>query len=62
MNKLKEWMKKYSMQMAVATSLAGVVVSIMPYYEAYLPQWVTGLVMTGCGVLTALVRIIPQGE
>lgn len=62
MNKVKQWMKKYSMQMAVATSLAGVVVSIMPYYEAYLPQWATGLVMTVCGILTALARIIPQGE
>lgn len=60
MNKLKSWMKKYSMQMAVVTAFAGVVISIMPYFQAYLPQWLVGVIMAICGMLTALVRIIPQ--
>lgn len=62
MNKLKVWMKKYSMQMAVATAFAGVVISVMPYFEAYLPQWVTGIIMASCGVLTGIARVLPQLE
>lgn len=62
MIELKEWLSKYSMQMALATAMSGVVISVMPYFEAYLPQWGTGIIMATCGVLTALARIIPQGE
>ncbi|AUR97830.1 TMhelix containing protein [Vibrio phage 1.244.A._10N.261.54.C3] len=53
-------LKKYSIQMAILTSLAGVVITVMPYFESYLEQWQMGLVMTLCGVLTALGRMIPQ--
>lgn len=48
--------------MAIVTSLAGVAVSVMPYFEQYLEQWQMGVVMTICGVLTAIGRLIPQGE
>lgn len=60
MNKLKKWMTKYSMQMAVATVVAGMVITVMPYYSAYLPQWLVGVIMTSCGFLTAIARMIPQ--
>lgn len=62
MIKLKEWMSKYSMQMAVVTALAGVAVSVMPYFESYLSQGTVGIIMAVCGTLTAFARIIPQGE
>lgn len=62
MNKIKEWFKKYSMQMSVATVFAGAAISVMPYFESYLPQWLVGIIMAVCGVLTAIARIIPQGE
>lgn len=55
-------LKKYSMQMAIVTSLAGVAISVMPYFESYLEQWQMGVVMTVCGILTAVGRLIPQGE
>lgn len=62
MNKVKSWMKKYSMQMAALTSIAGVVVSVMPQFEMYLPQWATGAIMSACGIITALARVWPQEE
>lgn len=61
MNKLKYWMNKHSMKMAAITAVAGVTISVMPYFETYLPQWATGAIMATCGVITALARIIPQG-
>lgn len=54
------WFKKYSMQGAVLTAIAGVVISVMPYFESYLEQWQTGSIMAVCGVVTALGRMIPQ--
>lgn len=62
LSSIKTWMRKHSMQMALVTSLAGVIISVMPYFEAYLPQWVAGTVMTLCGVATALARVWPQEE
>ncbi|QZI90371.1 hypothetical protein MYOV003v1_p0047 [Vibrio phage 207E48.1] len=53
-------LKKYSIQMAILTSLAGVAITVMPYFETYLEQWQMGAVMTVCGVLTALGRLVPQ--
>lgn len=61
MNKIKTWMRKHSMQMALITSLAGVIISVMPYFQAYLPQWAVGSIMAFCGVLTGVARILPQG-
>ncbi|QBJ00586.1 hypothetical protein [Vibrio phage vB_ValP_IME234] len=55
------WLKKYSIQLSIATSLAGVVISVMPYFEAYLAQWQVGLIMAAAGFFTAIGRMIPQG-
>ncbi len=51
---------KYSLILAILTALAGVVVSVMPYFEASLTQTQVGLIMAACGVVTAIARIIPQ--
>lgn len=59
---MKDWLKKYSIQMSILTSLAGVIISVMPYFEAYLQQWQIGIIMFLAGFFTAIGRLIPQGE
>lgn len=59
---MKEWLKKYSIQMSLLTALSGVVISVMPYFEASLEQWQIGLIMFFAGFFTTIGRLIPQGE
>lgn len=60
--KYSKWLKKYSIQMSIATSLAGIVMMVLPYFDLGLPNWGVGIIMAICGFLTGLARIIPQVE
>lgn len=57
---MKEWLKKYSIQATIATTLAGLVMSVLPYFNMYIPQEAMGAIMAVCGIVTGIGRVLPQ--
>ncbi len=57
---MKGYLKKYSVQLGIATAVAGGVMAVLPQFQVYLDPSISGIITSVCGVLVVIGRVIPQ--
>lgn len=57
---MKDFLKKYSVIIAILGALSGVALTVMHYFEQYLEQWQIGVIVIVLNLLVVLGRAVPQ--